>query len=167
MKIYIDNLNLNILNSFMSSLDEFHNKMETYIEVYSDGGIYQIDSNNNSLIQLKPVDEKYSLHKNYYNEFTLICDPSYFIKEQVSSIIGNILYSRVIQKQIYKMNKASHLTLVIEGIYKPFLDHPLQLNFYPNNIYFETIDDANNKCDINDKFFKQELTEFIASFLST
>jgi len=159
MKIYIDHFNLDILSSLMSSLDELLNSIETYIEVYSDEGIYQID--NNSILQLKPVDEKYSIHKNYYNDFTIIVDPSYFNKESVSSIIGGVIYNRTIQRYVYKLNKASQLMLVIEGTYKPIPDHPLQPKFHPNNIYFET---TNNKYDVNDSFSKKELTEFLSTF---
>lgn len=159
MKIYIDHFNLDILTSVMSSLDEFYNNVETYIEVYSDEGIYQID--NNSILQLKPVDEKYSIHKNYHNNFTIIVDPSYFNKESVSSIIGGIIHNRTIQRYIYKLNKTSQIALVIEGSYKQIPDHPLQPKFNPNNIYFET---TNNKYDVNDPFTKKELTEFLSTF---
>ena len=161
MKIYIDHFNLDILSSVMNSLDEFHTNTETYIEVYSDEGIYQID--NNSILQLKPVDEKYSIHKNYYNDFTIIVDPSYFNKEPVSSIIGGIMYNRTIQRYVYKLNKTSQLMLVIEGTHKPIPDHPLQPKFHPNNIYFET-NEPTNTYDVHDPFFKKELTEFLSTF---
>ena len=157
MKIYIDHFNLDILTSIMTSIEHFIISTETYIEAYTDSGIYQID--NYGVNQLKPVDSKFSIHKNYYNDFTIIVDPSYFVKEQVSNIIGHIIHNKTTKKYTYKMNKQSKLALIIEGNYKPVIDHPLESKFKPNNIYFEMID---NTFDLYDSFFKKELIEFLS-----
>jgi len=160
MKIYIDNFNLDILNTVMSNLEQFCTGSETYIEAYTDCGIYQIT--HGGLYQLKPVDFKYSIHKNFYNDFTLIVDPSYFNKEEVTSIVGHIIHNKTIKKHVYKMNKISKLSMVIEGNFNATPEHPLHPKFNPNNIYFE-IDEKDSGFQVTDPFSKNEITEFLSA----
>lgn len=151
MKIYIDNLNINLLKDIQNLLESYLITSEYYIQIYTNEGIYKIEKNN--IYSLEPLDKDIEIYKNYYNNFTLIVDSSYFKKTYVSSIYGNTHLSLNIKKNIYKLNKTSKIQLVIENN-----DNKLFDNFVPFDIYFE----SNENIDINELFIKQEINEFLS-----
>ena len=145
MKIYINNLNLNILN-------ELSNNFKSLLidkKLYTEEGIYEI--NNKLIYRLEQIDRDIKQYENFYNEFTLIIDPSFFNKHIETSIIGTKHISNQIVKYIYKLNKKSDLNLIIE-----YYLHDSKM--IENDIYFE----LNKEIDINEIFIKKEIIEFLS-----
>jgi hypothetical protein len=152
MKIYINNFDLNILNIFIDdviSVSNLFKETESYIELFTDSGIYQID--NKFIYLLQPVDKPIIKYYNYYKDLTLIADPSYFEKELTNCINGNNHYSIQLKKEIYKMDTNTKFKLIIESIL-------INEKYSPNNIYFE----CETELNINDLFNKRELIEFLS-----
>ena len=158
MKIFINNYNLEALPSILTILNDKLIKTETYIQIYSLDGIYQIKSSK--IIKQTAVDSAINIFKDYYKNFTLIVDKSYFT-EEVTNIIDPEHISSKRQKYIFELNKKSCIKLVIEGSYiedmNIFNKHS-SFNIVPNNIYFE----GENNLDINDALVKEELIVFLS-----
>ena len=149
MKIYINNFNLDLLNNIANKLKENINNTKIYIQLYTEQGIFTID--NKSIHKLNPIDISIIIFENYYNDFTLVVDTSYFVKEKVTSVIGITHLSFETKQIYYKINNKSDLSLVIEYHYE-------KNNFNPNDIYFELHKDV----DLNDIFVKKEIIEFLS-----
>jgi hypothetical protein len=150
MRIYINNLNLTILTKIQNSLNDLLIKMETYIELYTNESIYQID--NKRIYILEPKDGEISVYKNYFNDITLVVDNSYFKKSIENSVYGNEHLHKKIKRNIYKLNAKSKICFVIE------LAENLDNLFVPNDVYFE----CDELIDIKEIFIKQELIEFLS-----
>lgn len=149
MKIYINNLNLDLINNITDIFKEYLLSSEIFLNVYTDQGFYMI--NNKEIFLLNPIDIDIQIFENYYNSFTLILDPSFFKKELITSVNGEAHLSIKIKKDIYKINKKSNIQMVVEYDFsniKPII----------NDIYFEII---GNK-DINQLFIKEEIIEFLS-----
>ena len=98
MKIYINNLNLNILNELSNNFKSLLIDKKQYIILYTEEGIYEI--NNKLIYRLEQIDRDIKQYENFYNEFTLIIDPSFFNKHIETSIIGTKHISNQIVKYI-------------------------------------------------------------------
>lgn len=149
MKIYINNFNLDILNEINSIFKDNLVSSETYIELYTNEGIYYID--NKDIYILDIVDKDIKQYNKFYNDFTLIVDSSYINKSPTTSIFGQTHLSFETKKCYYKLNNNSNISLVIKHILK-------NSKFTPNDIYFETNEDI----DINNVLNKKELIEFLS-----
>lgn len=149
MKIYINNFNLDILNDIAEIFKEYMINSETYITLYSNEGIYRIE--DKKVYLLETCDKDIKLFNNYYKNFTLIIDPSFFNKNVCSGIHGDTHLSFQIKKQYYKINPSSEIQLVVKFI----LNNNKLLS---NDIYFE----SNKDIDINNQFVKNELIEFLS-----
>lgn len=149
MKIYINNFNLEILNDISEQIKEYIINSETYITLYTGEGIYNIEDKN--IYILEPYDKDIKKYDNYYKNFTLIVDPSYFNIKNVNSIHGenHITFNTI--KQIYKLNKKSDIQLIIKFCFE-------NKKIIPNDIYFEITKDI----DINEVLIKKELIEFLS-----
>jgi hypothetical protein len=145
MKIYINNFNLLILNNLQKTLVELLIETNIYSEVYTNESMYHIDKH---IFCLEPKDGEITVHKNYFNNITLIVDESYFEKTRDNSILGSEHVHKTITKRTYKLHPKSKINLVIE------ID---DINT-PNDIYFET----ENGTDVKDIFVKQEIIEFLS-----
>ena len=149
MKIYINNFNLDILNNIS---DLFRDKLaysETYINVLTDESMYII--NNKDICLLNSIDKDIITYQNYYKDFTLIVDKSFFNKDKVLSVIGETNLSFQIKKDYYKMNKKSNIQMIIEYYF-------VNNKFIPYDIYFEIDKDI----DINEFLVKKEIIEFLS-----
>ena len=151
MKIYINNFNLNILKDIQDTLQKEFINSENYIQLYTNEGIFRIEKN--IIYSLDPVDIDIKIYERYFHDFTLIVDLSYFKKNTITTINGNIHLSTSIKKNFYKINKQSKLQLVIENIEQINSGH-----YIPSDIYFE-LDGSN---DINELFIKQDIIEFLS-----
>ena len=69
MKIYINHLNLDALPELLKTLNNNYINSETYIQIYSSDGIYEI--NNTSSKKLMPIDNDIQILENYHENFTL------------------------------------------------------------------------------------------------
>lgn len=158
MKIYINNLNLEILSDIMKIYNDYYIKSETYIQIYSSEGIYKID--NSSITKLISTDIDIKKLENYYNNFTLIVDPSYFTQQTVNQISPNHT-STTLKRNIFKIYANSNLQLVIECEVKEehnYYKNTIENVIIPNDMYFELPNDTN----INDTLVKNEIIEFLS-----
>jgi len=149
MRIYINNLNLDIINDISDIFKEYMTNFETYIELYTSDGIYRIE--DKKLFFLDTCDKEIKMFENYYNNFTLIVDPSFFQKQSRSSIHGDTHIALYIKKNCYKINTSSEIKMVIKYI----LNND---KYIPNDIYFE----SEENIDVNDVFIKKEIIDFLS-----
>lgn len=153
MKIYINNFNIEILSDTMNQLSEIYVNSETFIQIYSSDGIYKVD--NSSTLKQNCVDKELTIYKNYFNNFTLIADPSYYKTEIVHNIIPEHISTKV-KRCFFEVNKNSNIKLVIEGEIVEETKNVYGIN--PNDIYFEISDNIN----INDALVKKEIIVFLS-----
>ena len=158
MKIYINNFNVHLLDKIVKKLNEQYVKSETYIQIYSIDGAYQI---NEKTINKQVVhDSNIKIYEQFYEDFTLIVDNSYFELVSVNQIHPENI-STCIKRSFYKIDTNSNLHLVIEGV---FLDDIIAINKENSNtikhddIYFE----LPNNIDINDALVKKEIIVFLS-----
>jgi len=159
MKIYINHLNLDALHEILKTLNNNYINSETYVQIYSSDGIYEI--NNVSSKKLTPVDSDIQILENYHENFTLLVDPSYYSVEEVFQI-NNDHISRKMKRCFFELNKNSKIKLVIEGevlddkhFYKRISN---EYGIAPNDIFFELPE----KTNINDALVKKELIVFLS-----
>jgi hypothetical protein len=159
MKIYINHLNLDALPEILRSLSNNYIKSDTYIQIYSSDGIYEI--NNSSSKKLVTIDNDIEILQNYHENFTLLVDPSYYEAEDVFQI-NNEHISKKMKRCFFELNKNSKIKLVIEGevlddkhFYKRISN---EYGIAPNDIFFELPE----KTNINDALVKKELIVFLS-----
>jgi hypothetical protein len=166
MKIYINHFNLEVLTELIKNLTDYHVKTEEYIQLYSNDGIYQIDQS--TTIKLKPIDHDISIYQNFYKDFTIIVDPSFYIVEKVVQIPPEHV-SKKIKRDIFSIHKNSNSNskLVIETDIPinqtrngfEFLTKKNTENAeQPVDIYFELPNGSN----IEDVLVKKEIIEFLS-----
>jgi len=153
MKIYINNFNIEILSTIMKLLNEYYINSNIFIQICSVDGIYEIEES--SVMKLTCVDNNIQIFKNYYNDFTLILDPSYYTKEKVYSINSEHISTRM-KRCFFGLNKDSKIKLVIEG--ELFEKTANNYDINPKDIYFE----IPNNIDINDALVKKEIIVFLS-----
>lgn len=160
MKIFINHLNLDALPELLKTLNDNYVNSETYIQIYSSDGIYEI--NNSSCKKLTPIDNDIQILENYYENFTLLVDTSHYNVEEIFQINNNHI-SRKMKRCFFELNKNSKIKLVIEGdvlddkhFYKRISN---EYGITPNDIYFELPD----KTNIKDTLVKNELIVFLSS----
>ena len=160
MKIYINNLNIDILSAIMSNIKEQYVSSETYIQIYANDGMYQI--NDKTIQKCNPVDHEIQLHNNYYENYTLIVDPSYYTFETIHKIPLEHVSTKM-KKYIYQINKNADIRLVIEG---PLIEDNItsakkgttDYDIKPCDLYFETPDTI----DITNTLIKKEINVFLS-----
>ena len=153
MKIYINNFNIDILSLIMKPLEQYFVCSESYIQICSEDGIYQID--NYSIKKQIIIDKKIQIFKEYYEEFTLIADPSYYTLQKVNKIPCNHIVSNM-KRCFFTPDKKSPLKLVIEGtILEETVCNQLSniYNMDPYDIYLE----VDKEIDLNDELVKREI----------
>jgi hypothetical protein len=149
MKIYINNFNIDILDSLVKKLTQYYVDSEIYIQIYAIDGIYLI--NDKIITNQLPFDNNIEIHNKYYENFSLIVDKSSYKLETVNAIHPEHLSTKM-KRSIYKLDKNSELKLVIEGVYLT------ENNIKNTDIYFEILDDI----DINNALVKKELIVFLS-----
>jgi len=166
MKIYINHFNLEVLPELIKNLTDYRLKTEEYIQLYSNDGIYQIDQS--TTIKLKPIDHDISIYQNFYKDFTIIVDPSFYIVEKVVQIPPEHV-SKKIKRDVFSIHKKSNSNskLVIETDIPinqtrngfEFLTKKNTENAeQPVDIYFELPNGSN----IEDVLVKKEIIEFLS-----
>ena len=100
MRIFINNFNLDLLDEIERILKEKQTGFESYMEVNTNEGIYRII--DNKLYLLEQIDKDISILKNFYDNFTLIVDPSYFKEVETTSILGETHLHINIENKIYQ-----------------------------------------------------------------
>ncbi len=163
MKIYINNLNLEILPNIMTTLNEQYIDSETYIQIYAVDGVYQI--NDSVIKKMNAVDNDIKIHNNYYENFTLIVDPSYYTTETVNKIPLEHITTKM-KRCFFQINKKSDIKLVVEGpvieettfAKKTATSSNTDYGMKPSDIYFELTDNV----DITDALIKREINVFLS-----
>ena len=138
MRVYINHFNLDALPNMLTMLDDKLVKTETYIQVYSIDGIYQIDTS--AVKKQTSVDSDIEVLNDYHENFTLIVDKSHFIEEDATSFDPDHISTRM-KRCIFETSKGSPIKLIIEGETVEerggFFKNKTSQNLVPNNIYFE------------------------------
>ena len=158
MRVYINHFNLDALPNMLTTLDDKLVKTETYIQVYSIDGIYQIDMS--TVKKQTSVDSDIEILNDYHENFTLIVDKSHFVEEDATSFDPDHISTRM-KRCIFETSKGSPIKLIIEGETVEerggFFKNKTSQNLVPNNIYFEM---ANN-LNVRDALVKKELIGFL------
>jgi hypothetical protein len=174
MKIYINHFNLLILPNIIKTISKYKINSEEYIQLYSSEGIFLVD--HNSTMKLKPVDHDIIILDKFYEDYTLIVDPSFYIIEKTLQIPSDHIKINI-KKEIYnihtneKKNKKS-INLVIE--YEKIIEHEkinkiekefsflnennVEKDYIPKDIYFELPNGSN----IRDDLVKEEIIVFLS-----
>jgi len=154
MKLYIQNFNIDILSDIMKQLAANYTHTESYTIIYSECGIYRIDDDT-TIKKLVCLDKDIQILKNYYNELTLIADPSYYTTEIVNNIESQHI-STSVKRCFFEINEKSKIQLVVEGEETKNVNVNSLIN--PYDIYFE----VPNNIDINDALVKKEIIVFLS-----
>jgi hypothetical protein len=154
MKIYIQNFNIDILPDIMKQLAANYTHTESYTIIYSECGIYRIDDDT-TIKRMVCLDKDIQILKNYYNELTLIADPSYYTTEIVNNIQPQHI-STSVKRCFFEINEKSKIQMVIEGEETKNVNVNSLIN--PYDIYFE----VPNNIDINDALVKKEIIVFLS-----
>ena len=159
MRVYINHFNLDALPNVLTMLDDKLVKTETYIQIYSIDGIYQIDTS--AVKKQTSVDSDIEILDDYHENFTLIVDKSYFVEEDTAGFDPDHISTRM-KRCIFEISKGSPIKLIIEGETVEeknlFFKNKTSPNLVPNNIYFEM---ANN-LNVRDALVKKELIGFLS-----
>ena len=158
MRVYINHFNLDALPNVLTMLDDKLVKTETYIQVYSIDGIYQI--NMSTMKKQTSVDSDIEILNDYHENFTLIVDKSHFVEEDATGFDPDHIATRM-KRCIFETSKNAPIKLIIEGETVEerggFFKNKTSQNLVPNNIYFEM---ANN-LNVRDALVKKELIGFL------
>ena len=154
MKIYIDHFNLNILSEIIKNFREYKTNSEEFLQLYSPEGIYLIDQK--STIKIKPVDHDIIILKHFYENYTLIVDPSFYIVEKVMQLPSEHITKKV-KRETYHLNK-NLIKLVIEFEEEKISQNTNENDYIPKDIYFE----LPNSSNIKDDLVKEELIVFLS-----
>jgi len=142
-KIYINNYNPSAIKDKINLLSENIKLEKNIIEIISPDGIFNVENNN--IYKLKPID--FEIKTDKLNNFTLLFDESYYVKEEV---LSQIPYDHIISnKSIIHYTTTGTKTktfveLVVEGIYESNFFTATSRNnsidklscFRPINFYF-------------------------------
>lgn len=150
MRVYINNLDLSVINSIDDIFKEHLVHTEKYIKLYTDEGIYNIG--DKQIHFLEQHDKNIKIYEKFYKDFSLIVDPSYFNKYDTSSIHGETHLSFEVTKKYFKLSKQSNIQMIIKY-------HTQNAKLVPNDLYFQ----SNKEVDINDILFKKEIIEFLSA----
>jgi hypothetical protein len=139
-------------------LDDKLVKTETYIQVYSIDGIYQIGMS--TMKKQTSVDSDIEILNDYHENFTLIVDKSHFVEEDAASFDPDHISTRM-KRCIFETSKNAPIKLIIEGETVEerggFFKNKTSQNLVPNNIYFE----MDNNLNVRDALVKKELIGFL------
>jgi len=166
MKIYINHFNLDILSDLIKNLSDYHIKSEEYIQLYSTDGIYMIDQG--STIKMNPIDHDIIILNNFYKNFTLIVDPSFYIAEKTSQIPPEHVTTKL-KREIFSINKnnnTKHIKLIIETEIKNESDEAFyflnKINTENDVQYKDIFFEMPNNTNVNDALVKKEIIEFLS-----
>lgn len=149
MKIYINNLNLDLLNEYTKFLTKYNYEIIQFKEIYTTSGIYQIKENK--IYCLKPVDRPIDIHYNYYEKMTIIYDSSFYNISETTNILGETHICNEIVQYNYIFKPNEEIKLVIQ--YCKNNENKL----LPFDFYFE----SDKNININDPHIREQLCNFM------
>ena len=174
MRIYIENYDpKNITNIMLSKkLEDYFRNKKSFIEIYSDEGIYNIE--NNKIYKLKYNNNNENIKKiiNFFKEketarYNLIIDYSQIEKEECFQISTNHI-SRKIEIFKYSLCEKSNIELIIKGNYvnkeieleSGLANHYLSNDKYKNFEIFDFYFNVKREMDINDINLRDDIIFF-------
>jgi hypothetical protein len=158
MKVYINYFNLELLPNFLNLFAKYLIKSKIFIQIYSIDGSYVVDTVKTT--KQKCVDVDIEIFNNYFENYELIVDKSYFIEESTNYINSEHISSKI-KKHVFEINKNSNVNLIIECELINTDTTTSLVEMIPNNIYFEI---SNNNLNINDPTIKKEIIGFLSLF---
>lgn len=155
MRVYINHFDLDALPNILTMLNKNkETKPETYIQVYSIDGMYQIGPT--TIKKQIVVDNDIEIFNDFHEDFTLIVDKSYFIEEDTTHIEPEHLSTQM-KRFVFDVSKTFQIKLIIEAEAveekNMFYKNKMSPNFIPNNIYFE----MSNNINVCDALVKNDL----------
>ena len=184
MKIYVNQLNIDMAKDFVDIFQPYLHKKEVFVEVFTNEGWYHVD--HKRLYKLDVDDQQVISYPNFFKNVTLIADYSTHTKLVTKSLCGSANHAPfTVCNYIYRIPSHTHIRLIIQFV----VDHGGS-NMRPRDIFFEMMDEdkqiqakskhikCNNtkiqnkkarvdqqlvtKRDIDDLFVKNELIEFLS-----
>ncbi len=157
MKIYITNYDFNILYSKLELLKNYLKETFNVTEVYSENGIYQIDSNNIYKLEIK--DKPVKIYDNYFNNLNLLVDLSSIEKKRENYVPVNGI-EKYVKNVYYCLDSNTKIKLLIQ------FDNNTSISNKNNiiNFYFEVDEKFGeiNDNDLNNYFIKKQLNVFLS-----
>lgn len=154
MRVYINHFDLDLLPNVLTGLTDKLAKTESYIQVYSTDGIYQITPS--SIKKQISMDCDIEILQDYHENYTLIVDKSYFIEEDATQV-EPVHISKQMKKSIFETTKGSPIKLIVEFETvegkNVFYKNKTSPTLVPNNMYFE----MSNNLNVCDALVKKEL----------
>lgn len=151
MKIYINNLNLDLLNEYTKSLSKYNNKITQFKEIYTTNGIYQIKEDK--IYSLKPYDKSIEIFYNYYEKMSVILDSSFYDISETTNILGETHICNEIVQYNYKLRPDDELKFIIQ-----FCKNHEKNKLVPFDLYFES---NTQNIKINDLNIRNQIYDFI------
>lgn len=164
MKVYINQLNIDLAHEFAGVFEPYFQNKTTYTEVFTDEGWYHIDSNKVHKVEV--LDKEIVSYPEFYKNVTLLADYSTCTKQRTYSVCGRHHGQQFVSNYLYRMPTHTHVQLVIQ-----FCNEAPEI---PRDIYFEVLEQTKKakatsidqqlvmKRDIDDLFVKNELIEFLS-----
>lgn len=149
MKVYINQLNIELASHFAKTFEPFLHHVDRTIELFTDEGMYVVDEQHT--FRLQPVDIPIVQYPEFHAGVTLIADPSIVKRHLVQGVYGCEHHVQTVDTHVYKMPAHTHVTLVIQYL----------ANARPKDIYFEVKPDGQTRV-VDDLFVKSELIEFLS-----
>jgi hypothetical protein len=165
MKIYIDNYEPKNLSNKLDKLNKYLINSNSYVEIYSDDGIFYVDEFG--IYKIIIINDDHIKYTSKALNYGFIIDNTKLYKENVTAIpLSHI--NTTINKYEYKIDIKSKIKLVIEGNDNQTNDSDILVtceknkltSFIPNHFYFEILD--KNITTINEIFNNNDLNVFLS-----
>lgn len=150
MRIYINNLNIELLKEYTKCLTKYNYEIIQLKNIYTSNGIYQIKEDK--IYNLNPFDQPIEIFYNYYEKLTFISDTSFYKITETTSILGETHVCNDIVQYNYKLIPDDEIKLVIQ-----FCKDTKKNILTPLDLYFE----SEHITNINEVFIKNKLCKFI------
>jgi hypothetical protein len=148
MKLYIENYTAQRLANKMSVFNKYLIDTSEYLETYSNEAAYCIK--NNKIYKINILDKKIIKYEKYYKNYTIVLDKSETIFEEAYQISADHIILDI-KASYFALSKDSIITFIV-------IEYKNGLDFIIFDFYFE----INEKVDIENKLFKEEINVFLS-----
>lgn len=162
MRVYINQLNIELSPQFASMFQSYFQKKYSYMEVFTDEARYHIDSKHVHRVEV--LDKEIVSYPGFYKNVTLVVDHSTYTKQRTSSVCGQQHVAHTVCNYVYRMPSHTHIQLVIQYRQQGIKETPWDIYFEVLDINLKKGKDQQlvTKRDIDDLFVKNELIEFLS-----
>ena len=148
MKIYIDNYNNEKMFKKIDSFNKYLLNKTNVVEVYTDEGIYLVDTNN--ICKITYLDKPIQKIK-YSDKDNLIIDSSKTQTTVVNQLPSDCIIVKM-ETHNYQLDAKSKIKFVINFVLIK------NMNYSLHDFYFDVSDDI----DINSPLFKEDINVFLS-----